>query len=445
MILAQDTFKFPIGFLILIMFMICAPTIRAVFSFLTAVLTDKESDIGPFELEDTSSRSGSMSSPVFIPSGSVSPVDDTGSYDRLSDISPGCSPIEPHSASWRDLGNISSGTQSPTEETANASVERNNAPSSKNRPATFPPSRLPQPTKKTKSPTSATSALGDILPWSPGSNSFSSPAIQEKLRQQSILYHQIHDLLAEHLETKPKNPGEYPKNPTHIKHKPSLPSIPEPKFKIEGVDHNKIRALKEKYPDKKALHKHLDTYSAVMGRFVALCAPEVSILDMKPIEDDDEEEKKPVPPMRKRAATHSGVGNVKRDSMIPTYSYARSIKLEKSPSPTRTVKIEKSPTRSIIKGESSIRKDSLELYRKKEGKENTLAGDAGGDSPTYTYQNIKNGEYSPMYSYGSGKENMDSPRVSEAKLETIPDSPRISKILSELPELSIAEILAKAI
>ncbi|KAF3913173.1 hypothetical protein AA313_de0204936 [Arthrobotrys entomopaga] len=422
----------PIGFLIFAMFLICAPTIRTLLSILADLITyiiiptaiafricdaslldyllsidplnrlmsgmlhvddikavkirmtvasDKESDIGPFELPDTSTRSNSMSSPVIIPSGGLSPVDDTGSYDRLSDISPGSSPIEPHSAPWRDLKSHSDEFHSKNQETAIPAAEQINAPGPKRRPATYPPSLLPRPTKKTSIPTSATTTFGDGHPWSPGANSFSSPAIQEKLRQQSILYHQIHDLLAEHLGTKPGGSNENLKSTlAHVKHKPSLPSIPEPKFKIEGVDHSKIKALKEKYPDKKALHKHLDTYSAVMGRFVALCAPEVSILEMKPIEYDEEEEgeqeeNKAVPPMRRRAATHSGVRNVKTESLIPTYTYARSVRLEKCPSPTRTVNIEKNiPVR-----------------------------------------------------------NSDG------------DSPRVSKILSGLPELSIAEILAKAI
>lgn len=68
----------------------------------------------------------------------------------------------------------------------------------------IPPRILPLPTETVIEPSSATAPQPmDNMPWN--RNSFSNPAIQEKLRQQSVLYHQIHDLLAEHLGTRNKS------------------------------------------------------------------------------------------------------------------------------------------------------------------------------------------------------------------------------------------------
>ncbi|KAF3104040.1 hypothetical protein TWF569_003303 [Orbilia oligospora] len=151
-----------------------------------------------------------------------------------------------------------------------------------------PPPRFPVlPTEVMIEPNSATAPQPvEMMSWN--RNSFSNPAIQEKLRQQSVLYHQIHDLLAERTRNRSAVEGNNLKLAGNLNQtRAPLSPIPEPTYKVEGVDHAKIQALKNKYPNKQALHKHLDSFSAIMSRFMALSAPDVSILDLKdPVFDE---------------------------------------------------------------------------------------------------------------------------------------------------------------
>ncbi|KAK6524958.1 hypothetical protein TWF281_011848 [Arthrobotrys megalospora] len=261
--------------------------------------TTDNTDPGPFELpnnndmnayEETDTMS---SSPVHIPSRSPSPSD-TDSYDRLSDISPHFSPTIAHSAKWSGESVVSDDhsyttASIPVVETPVYKTEEA-AASKKPDINIMPPRILPLPTETMIEPSSATAPQPvDTMLWN--RNSFSDPAIQEKLRQQSVLYHQIHDLLAEHLGTRNKsvveaNKAKFSRNLS--KTGTPLSPIPEPTYKVEGVDHAKIQALKDKYPNKQALHKHLDTFSAIMSRFMALSAPDVSVLDLKdPVFDEE--------------------------------------------------------------------------------------------------------------------------------------------------------------
>ncbi|KAK6332103.1 hypothetical protein TWF718_002637 [Orbilia javanica] len=243
------------------------------------------------------------SSPVHIPSRSPSPSD-TDSYDRLSDISPHSSPTMAHSAKWSGGSiasddNFATTTSIPMAETPEYKTEAETGTGTgvetkRTDIRIVPPQpRFPVlPTEAMIEPNSATAPQPvETMPWN--RNSFSNPAIQEKLRQQSVLYHQIHDLLAEHLGTRNKSVVEanIPKfNGKFNKTRTPLSPIPEPTYKVEGVDYAKIQALKNKYPNKQALHKHLDTFSAIMSRFMALSAPDVSILDFN---DSVFDEKKP--------------------------------------------------------------------------------------------------------------------------------------------------------
>ncbi|KAK6497447.1 hypothetical protein TWF481_011856 [Arthrobotrys musiformis] len=378
------------GIVILVMFVICAPTLQKVLSYLSGVVTyilipvailfkildiyllnirpvnrfiahmlevdniesvkiyltvESDDNIntpepinpGPFELPNNTTTTSSTaiitndntagtdtmsSSPIHIPSRSPSPSD-IDSYDRLSDISPHSSPTMAHSAKWSGGGSILSDDQYTAINTpAPSSIPTVETPPPANTTAVYKTDaaggrvttgtttttkakkpdikivtsaapRFPVlPTEVMIEPNSATAPQPvEAMPWN--KNSFSNPAIQEKLRQQSVLYHQIHDLLAEHLGTRNKSVVEANK-PTLSnlsKPKPPLSPIPEPTYKVEGVDYAKIQALKNKYPHKQALHKHLDSFSAIMSRFMALSAPDVSVLDLK---DPVYDEKKPM-------------------------------------------------------------------------------------------------------------------------------------------------------
>ncbi|KAK6346352.1 hypothetical protein TWF730_010678 [Orbilia blumenaviensis] len=241
------------------------------------------------------------SSPVRIPSRSPSPSD-TDSYDRLSDISPHSSPTMAHSAKWSSgsiasddyyhstkvATNFSPVVETPVYKTGVAAVVL------KKSDIKIVPSRSPPLETESMHMIEPNSAMApqpvDAMRWS--KNSFSNPAIQEKLRQQSVLYHQIHDLLAEHLGTRNKSVVEANKQRYSSPSRTAMPlsPIPEPTYKVEGVDHAKIQALKDKYPNKQALHRHLDAFSSTMSRFIALSAPDVSVLDLK---DPVLDEKKP--------------------------------------------------------------------------------------------------------------------------------------------------------
>ncbi|KAK6506011.1 hypothetical protein TWF506_010937 [Arthrobotrys conoides] len=291
------------GILILVMFLICAPTLQRLLSCLSGVVTDDiipdiVDDPGPFELPNnicttTKGTDTMSSSPVHIPSRSPSPSD-TDSYDRLSDISPHSSPAMAHSAKWSGGSIVSDDhftttTPIPVVETPIYKTEIGTGTKRPDVKVELPPRFPVLPTEAMIQPNSATAPQPvDTMPWN--RNSFSNPAIQEKLRQQSVLYHQIHDLLAEHLGTRNKsvveeNNRKFARNLDRTR--TPLSPIPEPTYKVEGVDHAKIQALKNKYPNKLALHKHLDTFSAIMSRFMALSAPDVSVLDLKdPVSDE---------------------------------------------------------------------------------------------------------------------------------------------------------------
>ncbi|KAF3164837.1 hypothetical protein TWF225_005682 [Orbilia oligospora] len=259
-------------------------------------------DPGPFELPNntcttiTTTIKGTdtmSSSPVHIPSRSPSPSD-TDSYDRLSDISPHSSPTMAHSAKWSGGSIVSDDhfattnsipvAESPVYKTETGSGTRSKKPNIK----IEPPPRFPMlPTEVMIEPNSATAPQPvEMMSWN--RNSFSNPAIQEKLRQQSVLYHQIHDLLAERTRNRSVVEGNNLKLAGNLNQiRAPLSPIPEPTYKVEGIDHAKIQALKNKYPNKQALHKHLDSFSAIMSRFMALSAPDVSILDLKdPVFDE---------------------------------------------------------------------------------------------------------------------------------------------------------------
>ncbi|EPS43255.1 hypothetical protein H072_2743 [Dactylellina haptotyla CBS 200.50] len=248
----------------------------------------EEYELGPFELS-SDPCTNNLTSAIKLHSRSTSSSDD--SYDHLSDTSPRFSPAEPHSSRWRDVDSMTDEHEQPDygeffrdnifAEAAKLrlfDIDSSYWP----RPATFPGSLPTDYTKKSFFADELRSTETALM-----RNSFSSPSIQEKMRQQSVLYHQIHEMLAQDPDTRRKSIFEASKENQNEK-QPHTP-IFEPKFKIEGVDHAKIKALKEKYPDKMALHKHLDTYSSVMARFVAVCSPEVSILDMKPIDVGEDE------------------------------------------------------------------------------------------------------------------------------------------------------------
>ncbi|KAF3189019.1 hypothetical protein TWF788_011150 [Orbilia oligospora] len=259
-------------------------------------------DPGPFELPNntittiTTATKGTdtmSSSPVHIPSRSPSPSD-TDSYDRLSDIIPHSSPTMAHSAKWSGASIVSDDhfatTNSiPVAESPVYKTETRSGTRSKKLDIKIePPPRFPVlPTEVMIEPNSATAPQPvKMMSWN--RSSFSNPAIQEKLRQQSVLYHQIHDLLAERTRNRSVVEGNNLKLAGNLNQiRAPLSPIPEPTYKVEGVDHAKIQALKNKYPNKQALHKHLDSFSAIMSRFMALSAPDVSILDLKdPVFDE---------------------------------------------------------------------------------------------------------------------------------------------------------------
>ncbi|KAJ6256026.1 hypothetical protein Dda_9118 [Drechslerella dactyloides] len=129
-------------------------------------------------------------------------------------------------------------------------------------------------------------------------DSFFSPAIQAKLRQQSVLYHEINDLLATFYQpaTKDLPPTIYEESESDLELDAESemcntpPAIPDHNDKdkedrkppaatctVDSVDRTKIEELKKRYPNRTALHKHLDTYAAVMGRFMARGALDAAV------------------------------------------------------------------------------------------------------------------------------------------------------------------------
>ncbi|KAF3234125.1 hypothetical protein TWF128_002601 [Orbilia oligospora] len=269
------------GIVILVMFLICAPTLQRLLSYLSGVVTYILIPIAiVFKILDIYLLN---TRPLNRIVARMLEIDNIDSHSVSQSFSLRYRQLRPP-LRYKSTFLAHDGAFREVERREHRSGTRSKKPNIK----IEPPPRFPMlPTEVMIEPNSATAPQPvEMMSWN--RNSFSNPAIQEKLRQQSVLYHQIHDLLAERTRNRSVVEGNNLKLAGNLNQiRAPLSPIPEPTYKVEGIDHAKIQALKNKYPNKQALHKHLDSFSAIMSRFMALSAPDVSILDLKdPVFDE---------------------------------------------------------------------------------------------------------------------------------------------------------------